>query len=209
MGQDNEIVKLAFDEKRGALYAATNHFNDEGEIVRAQVDKFDPAGNVLWTYSPNGAAGALRILRISDISTASHVYLASYDAEDQVSLIKITRDGQEVWSAAVTAGSDASVATYWPTHEIFVLLSSIDQPMDGQDPIGSSDMVLVKMSKGDGSKVWTKRYGSTGYNTASALAVDPHRHVVYIAGDTDGDIGDQTNHGGFDGALLAVGAHTG
>lgn len=198
----NHMEKLTFDDKRDFLYAATNNRYDHG----AQVDKFQPNGDLVWTYTPPGAGNASDdVLRIDDISVGSHIYFTSVTNASGVHLTKVSKAGEKGWDVSLVPPSHARltktlVATYWPTHHIFAL-TTIDQPMDGAALVGKSDVALMKISKADGSKVWTKTFGWAEDDWAVALAVDPQRHVVYICLDT---FEDHSSVG-----LIAVNADTG
>lgn len=69
----------------------------------------------------------------------------------------------------------------------------------GGAPQGASDVFLTKLSGSSGAIRWSKQFGSSGYETAHAVAVAGNGDV-YIVGETDGNL--QGTHRGSD-AFLA------
>ena len=68
--------------------------------------------------------------------------------------------------------------------------------LDGNTYSGSSDIFLTKYSR-DGSKQWTKQYGSTGTDEGNSVATDNSGNV-YITGRTMGALDNNDNNGSSD-----------
>ena len=68
--------------------------------------------------------------------------------------------------------------------------------LDGNANAGRSDIFLTKWS-GDGTKQWTKQWGSTEWDYGNSVAIDSNGNI-YVTGCTFGDIDGNTNAGGYD-----------
>jgi hypothetical protein len=76
----------------------------------------------------------------------------------------------------------------------------------------ASDIVVMRLSAGDGTTVWARRFGGNDADQANAIALDS-AGVVYVAGSTTGavDFGDgaDASYGGRDIFLLALDGNDG
>ena len=71
-----------------------------------------------------------------------------------------------------------------------------DQSLDGQPWAGLSDPFLMKYDA-DGTKQWTRQFGTSVIDVAYGLALDDADNA-YLAGRTQGALGGQTLAGAFD-----------
>lgn len=211
--KSNIVADIAFDEKRSMLYAATNYNEVDNKIAyHTRVDKIDPNGTFVWTHMPGSETAGVFDVAVS----GGAAYFTSFDFNFNINVTKLTKKGKTDWSTQLTRNNwyKAYVASYYPTHSLFVLGTTMGVAIDGQNPIIGSccraDIVLFKLDK-TGTKEWTRVFGSTAPDVAVAVAVDPQRHVVYIwALVTNlGNLGDEVHIGHYDCALIAVNADTG
>lgn len=68
--------------------------------------------------------------------------------------------------------------------------------IDGQQNIGSSDMVLSKWSF-EGDRIWTREWGSSNLDTCCGLQIDSSG-MIYVVGSTQGSFDGQVNSGAWD-----------
>ncbi|HOW52564.1 MAG TPA: SBBP repeat-containing protein [bacterium] len=81
------------------------------------------------------------------------------------------------------------------TGNIFVT-GYTNAPLDDNTAAGARDIFLTKWGA-DGIKAWTKQWGSAGWDTGSGVAVDGAGNI-FVAGDTEGALDDNTNAGTYD-----------
>lgn len=204
----NKVTAVDFDEHNQALYSVVNN-ND----VSSHIDKYLPDGTLVWSHMPATPG----VVVGGDLTVGkNHIYYTTFNPTDKnVSLHRLTKDNQLVWTIPV--GSfyypqfyPVQMANDWSSKHIFLLSTTSTDVFEGQSTLGNSmDMVLVKFNKADGSRVWFKLLGTTGSDTAYALAVDPHHQMVYVAGTALANLGTQVTAGGGDACLIALNADTG
>jgi hypothetical protein len=103
--------------------------------------------------------------------------------------------GGELWTDEFgTSGIDQATAVAATASTIFVA-GSTDRALHGQKHRAGFDAFVRAYSLG-GAVLWTREFGSTGDDRALALAVNGGG--VYVAGTTDGRLG-QARRGGLDG----------
>jgi hypothetical protein len=105
------------------------------------------------------------------------------------------QSGAELWTDEFgTSGIDQALAVTATGSAIYVV-GSTDQALHGQKHRAGVD-AFVRAYSLRGDVLWTREFGSTGDD--QALAVDANAGGVYVAGTTDGRLGD-TRWGGVDG----------
>lgn len=65
---------------------------------------------------------------------------------------------------------------------------------------GAEDVFVRQYETSDGTVNWTRQFGSTGYDRANGMTVDASG-AIYVSGQTNGALPDQTNAGSYDGFL--------
>ncbi|MGE3467402.1 MAG: FG-GAP-like repeat-containing protein [Pyrinomonadaceae bacterium] len=76
------------------------------------------------------------------------------------------------------------------------LAGATDGILPGQTNFGDFDAFVRKYDSA-GNEIWTRQFGTTTFDLAAAIAVDPIGNI-YITGITTGTFPGQTNPGGFD-----------
>ncbi len=105
--------------------------------------------------------------------------------------------GGEVWTDEFgTSGIDQATAVAATSHAIYVV-GSTDAALHGQKHRAGLDAFVRAYDLG-GGVLWTQEFGSTGDDRALAVATDATG--IYVAGTTDGRLGN-TRWGGTDGFL--------
>ncbi len=113
-------------------------------------------------------------------------------------------NGRELWTDQFgTSGIDQGLAVAATGSAIYVV-GSTDQSLHGQKFGGGIDSFVRAYSLG-GDVLWTREFGSTGDD--KGLAVAANADGVYVAGTTDGRLGD-SRRGGVDGFVRKY-SHTG
>ena len=111
----------------------------------------------------------------------------------------------KVWTKLLgSSGSDNAKALTTGLDGSIYVSGSTTGALDGQTNSGSSDAFLTKYSV-DGTKVWTRLLGTSGYDGANALTTGLDGSI-YIAGYTVGALDGQTNSGNVDAFLTKYSA---
>jgi hypothetical protein len=163
--------------------------------------KFDPGGNPLWSMRFGGAGSEMGRLIATDSSGNvffSGSFFSTLDlgggpmartgGGDDIFLAKFGPDGSHLWSQHFGGGSSqyATGLVVDPSGSVFLSGyfgyggSSIDFGGGALTSAASSDMFLVKLD-GSGNHVWSKRYGGSGSDYPSGLAIDPSGSL-YVTG---------------------------
>jgi hypothetical protein len=88
-----------------------------------------------------------------------------------------------------------------PSGDVYVAGTAFGD-VDDQTNIGGADFFLMKFNA-DGTRLWTRLYGSDGDDYFEGLAVTANGDVL-LSGYTDGTLSGQTALGGFDFALIRI-----
>lgn len=167
--------------------------------------KLDAAGTLLWTRTW-GSTNDEEWAKCA-VGPDGYVYLAGYskgaiDGQTitggrDFSLTKLNSDGSRIWTRLW--GSTNNDSTYGIAVDALTniyVVGGARETVLGQSFAGESDLMLAKFNA-DGSNLWTRLWGSSGWEDAMGVTVDGS-HNVYVAGYTDGEFGGQTNSGPFD-----------
>jgi hypothetical protein len=168
----------------------------------AFVRKYDAAGNELWTRQ-FGTSGSDLAFAISVDASGAYVagstdgtlsgqtsaggadaFVRNYDAA-----------GNELWTRQFgTSGFDEARAISVDASGAYVA-GITDGTLPGQTSAGSSDAFVHKYDAA-GNELWTRQFGTSDDDLATAVAVDASG--VYVAGFTSGTLPEQTSAGGAD-----------
>jgi flagellin-like hook-associated protein FlgL len=158
--------------------------------------KYDSNGTEAWTQlfeSPKislssitiGTDGLIYGAGVTDLSLDGQTNQGNGDAF----VTKFDATGTKIWTkllgndgsqeaAALTTGTDGSIYVAGGTQG--------SHNLDGQTPIGESDAFIAKFDA-DGTKVWTRLLGSSGWNTSQPWRKNSVGPTALITG-TDGSI---------------------
>jgi hypothetical protein len=179
----------------------------------ACLQKFDSTGARQWTRTW-GSSSADAVQDIA-VTPAGDVYICGYtqglyfdgltnrgmgNGTYDAFLTKFNSSGAKQWtrlwgSTQYDEGIGVALAG---TDTIYVAGRASDG-MDWQQGVGSWDLFLTKFSA-DGTKHWTKLWGSTAEDTALGLTVAANGNV-YVVGYAEGAFDGQTHTGGEDACI--------
>ena len=109
-----------------------------------------------------------------------------------VFLVKWSADGTKDWTKQWgTLTEDYGVSVAIDTLGNIYVTGNTNGNLDGNTHTGDADIFLTKWNA-DGSKAWTKQWGTTLEDDGYEVAVDGSG-AVYVAGRTDGDLDGNTN----------------
>jgi len=128
-----------------------------------------------------------------------------YAGGSDVVVVRVSTGGDVQWvrmfgSSSPNGEDYAAVACRRVTGEVYVVASA-SGTIDGNTPLGWTDMVLVKYDR-SGSRVWTRMRGTVQRDIARAVGVHQESGDVYVAGHTNRSLDGELNAGGFDVAVV-------
>jgi Ca2+-binding RTX toxin-like protein len=111
-------------------------------------------------------------------------------------ITKYNPDGTKVWTKLLgTSGDDLAYGLTTGNDGAIYVSGRTSGNLDGQTNSGGvSDGFITKYNP-DGTKVWTKLLGTSGYDWASGLTTG-NDGAIYVNGFTSGNLDGQTNSGG-------------
>jgi hypothetical protein len=179
----------------GAL-RGTNAGDDD-----AFVRKFDPTGKVLWTRQfgtdMNDRASAVAVDGTGAIIVAgtTHGNLKGTQAGSGDAFVrKYTADGAHVITRQFgTAMDEIGGGVAVDDEDNYYVVGSTGGDLAGE--VGGGDVFIRKYTSGN-AVAWTRQFGSTAFDQASAVAVR-QSSAIYVAGSTLGTLAGQ-NRGGYD-----------
>ncbi|MBN2722841.1 MAG: SBBP repeat-containing protein [Deltaproteobacteria bacterium] len=120
----------------------------------------------------------------------------SAGAQD-IFLTKYVSDGTKQWTQQWgTSGSDFCYGTAVDTSGNIYVTGATLGGLDGNTSAGAQDIFLTKYAS-DGTKQWTKQWGTSGYDIGYGTAVDASGNI-YVTGFTYGSLDSNTSAGGLD-----------
>lgn len=179
--------------------------------------KLDAAGDIEWNRTLGGSEAeyGIDVLPTNDGGyIVNFAFVRSNDGdvvnnhgEDDLWLVKLNATGGIVWSLTI-GGSDYELgmdAVVLPNGDIMVLGHTKSTDGDIQENHGNYDVLLAKVSSA-GTLLWTRTYGGSQNESASALltTADGGFLIMACSNSNDGDVA--VAYGGQDMWLLKVDA---
>ena len=197
----------------GAIYVSGYTYGSlDGQTNSGDLDvfltKYIADGTKVWTklLGGTGSEAAQAITTGSD----GAIYVTGYtnssidgqtnSGQEDVFLTKYSADGTKVWTKLQgTNGTDYASSITTGLDGFIYVSGYAAGALDGQSNYGGYDVFLTKYSP-DGSKVWTKLFGSAGNDIGLALTTG-NDGAIYVSGYTSYEFDGNTNSGGFDAFL--------
>lgn len=174
----------------GSTESETN--SDESD---AFLSKYNSDGSKAWTqfFGSTGYAIGYGISTAADGS----VYISGANVPDvnsserDIFLSKYNSDGSKSWTRLIGARSEWAGPVSTAADGSVYISGHTFGNLDGQTNSGERD-VLISKYKSDGSKEWTRLFGSSSDEYALSISTDAGGSV-YILGYSDGDLDGQPN----------------
>jgi Beta-propeller repeat len=147
------------------------------------------------------------------IDSSGNVYVAGYtrgDLDGNTStgtydgfLTQYNSSGVKQWTHQFggDAGQFAFRVTVDSSNNIWVT-GTTEGTFDGNTSSGNNDAFIVKYNSG-GTKLWTKLFGTSNYDTAISIATDSSNNA-YVVGGTSGGFAGFTNAGQYDMFIIKI-----
>jgi len=198
----------------GAIYVSGHTNGDlDGQTNNGNFDafitKYNPDGTKVWTkllgtsgddeaYAlTTGNDGAIYVSGNTTGNLDGQTNNGNFDAF----ITKYNPNGTKVWTKLLgTSGYDYANALTTGNDGAIYVSGFTTGNLDGQTNSGYSDTFITKYNS-DGTKVWTKLLGTSGYDPAYDLTTGKDG-AIYVSGSTGGNLDGQTNNG-YDDAFIA------
>ncbi len=177
----------------------------------AFIQKYDATGTLLWTHQFGSVnADAVHSVWVdADASilvagragtlpgqTGSGAFIQRYDS-----------DGTLIWTRQFgTGGADTALSVAVGSDGSILVAGRTSGALAGQTAQGDSDAFVQKYDA-DGTLVWTRQFGTTNFDEATAVSVDGGTGAVLVAGRATGALVDLGATGTFLRKYFANGTH--
>jgi hypothetical protein len=222
---------LVHDDVRGILYVAGDFWTPAVRGVGIFVEKLDPATGIQIAWNPANTNPFVFLRVLDDALQLSFATGIALDREGSiyVSGYEIANDNEVSSNAGdstyVVFKIDSSANVLWHTYvsggrgdnsgmkarglavdsmEDVWLAGYTSVALDNSVHLGETDAFLMQLDGNTGARLSTRQFGTTGYDRAFGIAIDPNRTdmTIYVAGETDGSLDGKTNLGGYDAFLV-------
>lgn len=114
---------------------------------------------------------------------------------DDIFISKYNSNGTKTWLRQFGSSGNETLRDFAITSDGSAYITGFtDGNIDGAINSGEQDIFVAKYSA-NGTKIWSRQFGSSGSEDAGSIAVDGEGYV-YIAGTTNGNLDGQFNSGG-------------
>ena len=197
-------------ETKGAFPGFTHKEAYRAAFVR----KYDGEGNELWTRqfstrADDFAKGVAvddegNVYVVGSVGSPiggelpGEVFLGGFS---DAFVRKYDSDGTELWTRQFgTGGRDTAKDVATDGGGSVYIVGETDGVFSGQDNSGGGD-AFVRKYDSDGNELWTRQFGTSGVDEANDVALGASGDV-YVVGETDDALPDQTYFGGFGDAFV-------
>ena len=231
-GNTDVARSIVYDGVRNILYVAGDFWTPVERGAGITVDKLDPAtGNRIAWNSVNGNPFIFRRVIENgtqlDFATGialdreGSIYVSGYElandntnssnAGDATYLVfKIDSSANLFWHTYVYGGRgknngvNARGLAVDSMDDVY-LVGYASVALDNNSVLlGETDAFIMQLDGITGARLWTRQFGTIGYDRAFGIAIDRNRPDVkiYVSGETDGSLDGKTNSGGYDAFLV-------
>jgi len=222
---------LVFDGVRNILYVAGDFWAPTERGVGIFVEKLDPATGVQIAWNPANSNPFVFLRVLDDALQLSYatgialdregaIYVSGYEiandadvtsnAGDVAYLVfKIDTSSNLLWHTYVSGGRGEnsgmkSRGLAVDSMEDVYLVGYSSVALDNNVHLGETDAFIMQLDGNTGARLWTRQFGTIGYDRAFGVAIDPNRPdmTIYVAGETVGSMDGKTNLGGYDAFLV-------
>jgi len=169
------------------------------------ISKYSPDGTKIWTRllgtgnSDNAnaiATGSDGSIYVSGV-TGGNLDGQTNSGQTDAFISKYSPDGTKIWTQLLgSASKEAGYGLTIGSDGNVYISGTTTGNLDGQTNSGGTDAFISKYNS-DGSKIWTRLLGSSGYEDASGI-VAGEDGSIYITGVTGGNLDGQSNNGQTD-----------
>jgi len=201
----DQVTGIALDAT-GIYAAGTTAGAFPGQTSAGSVDGFvrrsDPDGGIVWAIqfgtpsldSPQAVAASDASVYVAGWTLGSFPGVASFGSMD-VFVARFGANGDLLWVRQFgTSTSERATGIAVDATGIYVV-GTTSGALPGQSQVGGADAFIRKYD-GEGNAAWTRQFGTTASDTATAVAAGATG--IYVIGFASGALPGQAQAGGFD-----------
>ncbi len=174
----------------GGLYYVGNS-NQGSSLSGPFIGKLDTNGYKKW-FKEYNIIGKPSAIVIYD----NHIYVAgetNSTADKNISISKFDINGTNIWVKQYGTSKDDGATALTIDNDNIYITGRTYGALDGNTNIGGSDIFVSKFNI-DGTKLWTKQYGTLDYDIAKAIKTD-NNGDVYVIGTVNGSLDNNVYNG--------------
>eukprot|EP00981_Chlorochromonas_danica_P003100 scaffold615_cov216-Ochromonas_danica.AAC.2 len=200
------ILDMMVNQSDGSTYLTGSVFADsssqkplgESDILFVKYSDdgsrlfFQQSGTTRFDQGESLAMDSLGYVYVTGVTTGSLDEQVAYGNQD-IFLLKYDWMGRKIWTKQYGTAEDdegKSVAVDPLSQDIFMTGYSYGD-LHGEQNEGNSDLFLLKVRSGDGKTLFTKLYGTVGFDGGRDIVIDPSYGDIYISGSVDGTLDSQ------------------
>ena len=173
-------------------------FNSNGSMAWLKLNG-GPAEEYGWSVS-TAYDGSIYMVGTTD----GNIDGQTSNGESDAFITKFNSDGSKAWTKLIGGTSgDYGLSSSTTSDGSVYLAGYTDGNIDGQINNSENNDIFITKFSSNGTKEWTKLLGYTSSDYASSIA-NGSDGSIYVAGDTDNDLGMQTNSGGSDAFIIKM-----
>lgn len=210
---EDMVIDVATDSD-GNIYALTKYIHGLGGYNLA-VSKFNTSGERQWIYRL-GSQTAVDDVPTAITATTDAVYIVGKTKGElllnpsaglnDIFVVRLKHTGTTAWVKQFgTAWDDFAFDVIADADTIYIAAAT-GGDFDGVGPdthTGGMDALVLAVNQLDGSKKWSKQFGSSDNDFDYVTAITMSGANLYLAGETYGDINGSTSDTNFSDAFLA------
>ncbi len=173
--------------------------------IDAFVRKYDSSGMEVWTRQFGSPKPSSNIAQAVD--AGGNVYVAGHTwgalpgqtsaGERDVFVRKYDSSGTELWTRQYgTSSRDVASGISVDASGYVYVAGETGGTLPGQTSAGGTTDTFVRKYDSNGNELWTRQFGTSGYDQARGISVDTSGRV-YVVGSTGGTLPGQTSSGAF------------
>eukprot|EP01039_Chlorochromonas_danica_P003974 gene3974-biopygen2004 len=200
------ILDMMVNQSDGSTYLTGSVFADsssqkplgESDILFVKYSDdgsrlfFQQSGTTRFDQGESLAMDSLGYVYVTGVTTGSLDEQVAYGNQD-IFLLKYDWMGRKIWTKQYGTAEDdvgKSVAVDPLSQDIFMTGYSYGD-LHGEQNEGNSDLFLLKVRSDDGKTLFTKLYGTVGFDGGKDILIDPSYGDIYISGSVDGTLDSQ------------------
>ena len=200
---------VAIDELDNVYVAGSTERALEGNTYAGLYDiylaKYTPDGTLQWTsqYGTSGLDGARGVVA----DGAGSIYVTGGTPGDldgnlssgdfDIFLTRFALDGTKLWTTLLgTFDIERGNAVTTDSEGRIYVTGFTEGELDESVNVGWADVFVAAFTP-DGEQLWTRQFGTYGFDTGEGIVVD-ETGSVYVTGFVNGDLGEDTSLGGTD-----------
>lgn len=177
---------VAVDSQGNAYIAGYARASGPNQYDRTFLTKFDPNGNVLWSFHDQQGSEQSVAIDSQDNAYFVHSVRESQFAQSDVTVVKLNAAGNQIWRRTLSTPQfdDPTEVAIDGNGDIFI--AGRTGGLLGNQQFGNDDAFIAKYNA-LGSLQWIDQFGTPNWDIISSIAADAQGNIA-ISGYTAGQL---------------------